>query len=133
MNKVLLIDDNVALTGLYGLMLRNAGYKVEVAHDGAAGIEAVLRFLPDLVVLDLAMPKGNGIEILDKIRSTPESAATPVIVFSNTYTNERLQQVWDAGASQVLSKASSTPKQLIAAVRELLSTLPARPRPDAAE
>jgi CheY-like chemotaxis protein len=121
MSKVLLIDDNVTITALYGATLRNAGHTVEVAHDGEAGLAAVRRFAPDVVILDLAMPKSNGLAVLAGIRSNPGSADTPVIVFSNTYTNERLQQVWDAGASQVLSKASSTPKQIAEAIRASLA------------
>lgn len=121
MSKVLIIDDNVTITSLYGAVLRNAGHKVEAAHDGEAGLAAVARFKPDVVLLDLAMPKSNGLQVLAGIRSDPASAETHVIVFSNTYTNERLQDIWDAGASQVISKASSTPKQIAEAVRALLA------------
>ena len=117
MSKILLIDDNATITALYGNTLRNAGHQVEVAHDGDAGLAALTRVSPDVVILDLAMPKTNGLDVLAAIRSNPTFAETPVIVFSNTFTNERLQQVWDAGASQVLSKASSTPKQIVEAVR----------------
>lgn len=121
MSKVLLIDDNVTLTTLYGATLRNAGHQVEVAHDGEAGLAAVAQFQPDVILLDLAMPKASGLDVLVGIRSNPVSAETPVIVFSNTYTNERLQQVWAAGASQVLSKASSTPKLVAEAIRTSLA------------
>ncbi len=120
MSKVLLIDENVTVTNLYGAVLRNAGHKVDIAHDGDAGLAAVLRLNPDVVVLDLAMPKSSGLQVLAGIRSDPSSARIPVIVFSNTHTNERLQDVWDAGASRVLSKASSTPKQVLAEIRSLL-------------
>ncbi len=120
MSKVLLIDDNAVVVNLYGNALRNAGHKVETARDGEAGLAAVARFKPDLVVLDLAMPKSNGMEVLTAIRADPTQAELPVLVFSNTFTTERLQEVWDAGASQVLSKASSSPKQVIEAVRALL-------------
>ena len=117
MSKVLLIDDNAAVTSLYGAALRNAGHKVEVAHDGEAGLAAVVQFQPDLVLLDLAMPKSNGLQVLASIRSNPALAELPVIVFSNTFTNDRLPEIWGAGATQVLSKASSSPKQVLEAVR----------------
>jgi CheY-like chemotaxis protein len=120
MNRVLLIDDNITITRLYGAALRNAGHHVEIAHDGRTGLTAVTTFKPDLVILDLAMPNGNGVDVLAAIRADPDAAATPVIVFSNTFTNERLEKLWKAGVSQVLSKASSTPKQVVAAVKELL-------------
>jgi Response regulators consisting of a CheY-like receiver domain and a winged-helix DNA-binding domain len=121
MSKVLLIDDNVVITRLYGAALRNAGHRVEVEHDGEAGLAAVVRFKPDVVLLDLALPKTHGLQVLAGIRAHPDSANVPVIVISNTYTNERLQEVWDAGASQVLSKASSSAKQVTEAVRASLA------------
>jgi CheY-like chemotaxis protein len=121
MSKVLLIDDNPTITTLYGSSLRNAGHQVEVANDGEAGLAALTRTSPDVIILDLAMPKANGLEVLTAIRSNPVFTSTPVIVFSNTFTNDRLQQVWDHGATQVLSKASSTPKQIVEAVRSSLA------------
>ncbi len=120
MSKVLLVDDNIVVTNLYGAVLRHAGHEVIVAHDGDAGLAAVTGFAPDVVVLDLTMPKSSGLQVLAGIRAAPASAQTPVIVFSNTHTKERLQEVWDAGASRVLSKSSSTPKQVLAAIRSLL-------------
>lgn len=121
MSRVLLIDDNAVVVNLYGNALRTAGHKVEIARDGEAGLAAVGTFKPDVVLLDLAMPKTHGLQVLTAIRADPAQAQLPVIVFSNTFTNERLQEVWDAGASQVLSKASSTPKQVIEAVRAVLA------------
>jgi CheY-like chemotaxis protein len=117
MSKVLLIEDNKAVTSLYGAALRNAGHQVDIAHDGDAGLAAVARFKPDVVLLDLALPKTPGLKVLEGIRSDPGSAAVPVIVFSNTFTNDKLEEVWAAGATQVLSKASSTPKLIIEAIR----------------
>ena len=120
MSKVLLIDDNKTVTGLYGSALRNAGYQIDVAHDGEAGLAAVVRFRPDVVLLDLAMPKATGLKVLEGIRADAESAHVPVIVLSNTFTNEKAEEVWAAGATQILSKAASTPKQVIEAIRASL-------------
>ena len=121
MSRILLIDDNPTVTTLYGAALRNAGHQVDVAHDGDAGLAALARVSPDVIILDLAMPKTNGLEVLSAIRSNPAFGSTPVLVFSNTFTSERMQQVWDRGATQVLSKASSTPKQILEAVRTSLA------------
>jgi CheY-like chemotaxis protein len=98
-----------------------AGYQVEVALDGAAGIELVRKFRPDAVLLDLVLPKVPGVEVLKVIRSDPESAKIPVIVFSNTYLTTMLQEAWKAGATKCLSKAGCTPKQVIDAMRSALN------------
>ena len=123
MMKVLIIEDNVTVTTLYRNMLRAAGFAVETAADGATGLAAVSSFRPDVVLLDLMLPALDGLSVLRTLRGDPEWAALPIVVFSNSYSGQRLNEVWDAGATQVLAKASSTPKQVVEAVR---ATLPAR-------
>ena len=121
MSKVLIIEDNATVLTLYRNMLRAAGFTVEGATDGAKGLAAVSTFRPDVVLLDLVLPALDGITLLRRLRADPASAALPVIVFSNSYTGERLNEVWDAGATQVLAKASSTPKQVVEAVRSAVT------------
>jgi DNA-binding response OmpR family regulator len=129
MMKVLIIEDNPTVVALYRNTLRAAGYQVDTAVDGAQGLAAVASFRPDLVLLDLMLPSIDGITLLRKLRADPESANVPVIVFSNAFTGDRLTEVWQAGASQVLAKASSSPKQVVEAVRALLAERAAQSRP----
>lgn len=74
--------------------------------------------LPDLVMLDLMLPKVPGLEVLRAIRA--QLPDVPVIVTSNSFTNERMDAVWTADATQVLTKASSSPKEIARIVREAL-------------
>jgi len=117
MMKVLIIEDNVTVTTLYRNMLRAAGFVVEAAADGAKGLAAVSSFRPDVVLLDLMLPAIDGLSVLRTLRADPEWTALPIVVFSNSYSGQRLTEVWEAGATQVLAKASSTPKQVVEAVR----------------
>ena len=78
--------------------------------DGAKGLAAVASFKPDLVLLDLMLPSIDGLTVLRTLRADPESAALPVIMFSNAFTGERLNDLWDAGATQVLAKAQQQPE-----------------------
>ena len=117
MLKVLIIEDNVTVTTLYRNMLRAAGFVVEAAADGAKGLAAVSSFRPDVVLLDLMLPAVDGLSVLRTLRADPEWTALPIVVFSNSYSGQRLTEVWEAGATQVLAKASSTPKQVVEAVR----------------
>jgi DNA-binding response OmpR family regulator len=122
MNKrILIIEDNNVLATVYGSTLSQAGFQVSVANDGQTGLDQIAKFAPDLVVLDLMLPKVDGLEVLRRIRATEGNAALPVIVFSNSYTSDRTREVWNAGATQVLVKASCPPKQLVQVVGSSLS------------
>ncbi|HXE81563.1 MAG TPA: response regulator [Vicinamibacterales bacterium] len=115
--RVLIIEDNEILAHAYAASLRTAGFQVAVARDGQAGLDAVGRFTPDIVVLDLMLPRVPGIDVLRRIRSDEAHAAIPVIVFSNR--SDRTAEVWDAGATQVVMKADCPPKHLVEIVSSI--------------
>lgn len=119
--RIVLIEDNQMLLSVYRAKLTAEGFQVETAADGEHGLNLAMTAKPDLVLLDLMLPKVDGVEILKRIRTSGEIARVPVIVLSNSFTNDRLQEVWAAGATQVLVKASLTPKQLAETVRGVLS------------
>jgi CheY-like chemotaxis protein len=124
---ILIIEDNAMASALYRATLLKEGYAVEVASDGAAGLAAIARVRPDLVLLDLMLPKVNGAEVLRQIRAIPELAALPVIVTSNAYTPERLEALKRAGATRIMIKSSLSPKELTHVVRQAFALLePAR-------
>jgi CheY-like chemotaxis protein len=119
--RILIIEDNNVLATVYRSSLCQAGFNVAVANDGQAGLDQVSKFSPDLIVLDLMLPKIDGLEVLRRIRADQAHASLPIIVFSNSYTSDRTQDVWNAGATQVLVKASCPPKQLVQVVGSSLS------------
>jgi CheY-like chemotaxis protein len=80
----------------------------------------VKTFRPDAIVLDLIIPKITGIELMKTIRADPNFEKVPVIVFSNTYLSNMVQEAWKAGATKCLSKANCTPKQVIDMVRSTI-------------
>src|SRR6267378_1156380 len=121
MKKVLIIEDDQIVANIYRNKFSHEGFQVEIALDGNVGLELVRSFRPDAVVLDLMLPKLTGVELMKKIRADPEFERLPVIVFSNTYLTQMIQDAWKAGATKCLSKSNCTPKQVIEVVR---STLP---------
>jgi len=121
MKKVLIIEDDQIVANIYRNKFSHEGFQVEIALDGNVGLELVRSFRPDAVVLDLMLPKLTGVELMKKIRSDPQFEQLPVIVFSNTYLTQMIQDAWKAGATKCLSKSNCTPKQVIDVVR---STLP---------
>ena len=91
--RIIVIEDNVMAASLYQAALTRDGYGVEVASDGEAGLAAIARARPDLVLLDLMLPKVDGSEVLRRIRATPDLATLPVIITSNAYTAPRLEEL----------------------------------------
>src|SRR5258708_12438319 len=129
MKKVLIIEDDQIVANIYRNKFSHEGFQVEIALDGNVGLELVRSFRPDAVVLDLMLPKLTGVELMKKIRSDPQFEQLPVIVFSNTYLTQMIQDAWKAGATKCLSKSNCTPKQVIDAVRSTLPTNAAVSRP----
>lgn len=117
MKKVLIIEDDQIVANIYRNKLSQAGFHVEVAVDGESGLELMPSFRPDLVLLDLMLPKMSGVDVMKSIRARADFQKTPIIVFSNTYLTNMVQDAWKAGAAKCLSKANCTPKQVIEVVR----------------
>lgn len=124
MKKIVIIEDDLIVANIYRNKLAVDGFEVEVASDGETGLELIKKLRPDLVLLDLMLPKIPGVELLKKIRSEPDFREMPIIVFSSTYLTNVVQDAWKAGATKCLSKASCTPRQIIEVVRGALGLSP---------
>lgn len=120
MKKVLIIEDDQIVANIYRNKLNVEGFKAEVALDGESGIETVKSFKPDAVLLDLMLPKVTGVDVMKQLRADSEFGQTPIIVFSNTYLTNMVQEAWKAGATKCLSKANCTPKHVIDVLRTAL-------------
>ncbi|MEY2409755.1 MAG: hypothetical protein QOF48_2425 [Verrucomicrobiota bacterium] len=121
MKTVLIIEDDRAVAATYRHKFKEAGFNVEVAPDGIEGVRMVAALQPDAVVLDLLMPRLDGIEVLKFIRGHPEINATPVVVFSNSYMTNLVESAWRAGADECLMKASTMPAKLLDTVNKVIS------------
>ena len=120
MKKVLIIEDDQIVANIYRNKLSVEGFKVEIALDGESGLATMREFRPDALLLDLMLPKVTGVELMKLLRAESDFANTPIIVFSNTYLTNMVQEAWKAGATKCLSKASCTPKHVIEALRSTL-------------
>jgi len=124
MKTILIVDDDAVVLAVYQKRLEREGFRVEVARDGLAAMKMLSELKPDLVVLDLMMPKINGVDVLKFIRADARLKTTPVIIFSNAYVSELAQQAMAAGADKGLLKASCTPALLLQCARDLLAGTP---------
>ena len=120
MKKILIIEDDSIVAHIYRSRLEKEGYAVEVATDGQAGYYRIHDLRPDGVLLDLMLPKMNGIEILKKIRAQAQFQKIPVVVFTNAYVTNMIQESFSAGASAVYNKATLTPRQIVDALNAAL-------------
>jgi CheY-like chemotaxis protein len=120
MKKVLIVEDDQIVANIYRNKFAVDGFEVEVAPDGYAGLEMAHQFRPDAIILDLMLPRMSGVDFMKQIRAHPDFRQLPVIVFSNTYLSNMVQEAWKAGATKCLSKANCTPKQVIEVVRSTL-------------
>lgn len=121
MKKILIIEDDQILANIYRNKLVVQGYQVEVANTGETGYDLIKSFRPDAVVLDLVLPKLSGIELMEIVRAEPDFAKLPIIVLSNTYLTNVLQDAWKVGATRCLSKSNCTPRQVLEALGSVLA------------
>lgn len=120
MKKILLIEDEKILVEMYKSKLEQAGFKVVLAPDAEEGFEITKKEKPDLVVLDILLPKGNGLSFLEKLREDPEIKNTKVVAFSNYDGVETKKKAFELGVEDYLIKTNYTPQELIEKIRTYL-------------
>jgi CheY-like chemotaxis protein len=118
--KILIVDDDQIIANVYTNRFRLDGYEAEAVSDGERALQILNTAPPDVVILDLALPGMSGVQVLEHIRSRPETQALPVIVLSNQYLPSMVQAAWKAGATKCLAKAHCTPMDMAEVVRKLL-------------
>lgn len=118
--QILIADDDKFITTLYETKLQKEGMDVVLAADGEEAIQKLQTATPDLILLDIQMPKINGVQVLTYIRAHPNLKDVPVIVFSNAYADKLIDQAWAAGATKFLTKNQCTPNDLVMEVRHTI-------------
>lgn len=122
MRKVLLIDDDPVVTTMYAKMLREQGFEVEIAGNGEEGLEAIRRQLPDVVLLDLDLPKVSGISLLKTVRNRQRSKSLPVVILTGGGKRRLLREAKHSDAIFVLSKATVRPEIVVEALTAAANT-----------
>ena len=123
MLKILLVDDDPLLTEMYSQKLVKDGFEVHKAVDGEQGLELLKKEKPHLVLLDIMMPKINGLDVLKKIKEDPDTQIqnTPVILLTNLARDMKdITFGLELGAVTYLVKSRVKPDQVVAKVKEIL-------------
>ena len=113
MMKILIIEDDPVVSHIYRTRLEREGFEVDVSVDSQAGLSRMYEFQPDALLLDLMLPRINGIDLLKKIRAVREFQKMPVIVLTNAYVANMIHESLSAGASAVYNKSTVTPRQIV--------------------
>lgn len=103
--KIVLIEDDTFFQQFYALKLKEKGYEVEVAGDGEEGLTKVKSFIPQIVLLDLIMPKKDGFTVLQEMRNDPTLKTIPVIVFSTLGQQQDIEKAKQLGATDYMDKS----------------------------
>jgi CheY-like chemotaxis protein len=120
-SSVLLIDDDPVVTSVYEGLFASAGFDVKIAEDGESGLASVQRWRPDAVLLDLSMPKINGLQWLQNVRSDRRFAKLPVVVFTAGQVAWQLTAAKNSTATRIISKKSADPAEVVQAVSDAIT------------
>jgi DNA-binding response OmpR family regulator len=119
--RILLVEDDDALANTYVTRLEAEGFSVRRANNGEDALAAALDYRPDLVLLDVMMPKVSGFEVLDILRNTPDTANLKVIVLTALGQEGDKQRAAQLGADDYLVKSQVVISDVIARVKHHLS------------
>lgn len=110
--RVLLVEDDTALAQMYRVKLERDGYSVQVAGDGEQALSAVADELPDLIFLDIRLPRMDGLTVLEQLRASERTRNIPVVIVSNYSEQELVSRGLQLGALEYLIKSQTTPGRL---------------------
>ncbi len=120
--RVLFVEDDIAVAQMYRLKLELDGYQVEVAADGEMALQMAPTSLPDIIFLDIRLPKLGGLEVLEALRADPQTQAVPVVILSSHSEQELVERGARLGALDHLIKSKTTPAMVSAGVERWLAS-----------
>jgi DNA-binding response OmpR family regulator len=121
---ILIVEDQLGFRRIYEDVLAGDGYEVLMAEDGEKGWEMARERRPDLVLLDLGLPKMDGFEVLRRIREDHETHGIPVIIFSVMGEEKDIKRALEMGANDYTVKGFYTPRQILSKIKGLIATIP---------
>lgn len=121
MTKVLLVDENKDVCSIYMETLRCAGYTIDCTNDGESALAEISKKQPDRVLLDVLLPKVNGLHILDMIQKDYTNKKTKVVVFTDVADSTIREKALKAGASDYIVKSETNMTELLQRIDRVLS------------
>jgi CheY-like chemotaxis protein len=121
MAKILIVEDDPLMSRMYQKIFKFEGYDVEMAGNGEEGLEKVKTAKPTLILLDIMMPKMNGLEVLGKLKGDEALKSIPVVMLTNLAGQSDAEKALAMGAIKYIVKSEYEPKQVTNMVKEILS------------
>lgn len=121
MSKILVIEDDKFLVRVYGSQLKKLGIDATLLEEGTTAVQVAKEEKPALIVLDLILPKKSGVEVIQELKSDPETKDIPVIVVSALGGEEDIRKLKGLGAVDYLVKATSSFKEVTDAINKYLA------------
>lgn len=122
MTKILIIEDDPFLSEMYTTKLTQNGFKVETAFDGKVGLNKAKEILPDLILLDIVLPKMDGFEVLREIKKADSSLKKiPIVLLTNLGQKDEVEKGISLGADEYIIKAHFTPTAVVKKISKILS------------
>lgn len=121
MAKILIVEDDISLRDVYSARLEAEGYTVATASNGEEALAVAVKERPDLIILDVMMPRISGFDVLDIIRTTPEIAHTRVVMMTALSAPEDRERGEKLGVDQYLVKSQVTLEDVVATIKRILA------------
>ncbi|OGF99122.1 hypothetical protein A2Y99_02610 [Candidatus Gottesmanbacteria bacterium RBG_13_37_7] len=121
MAVILIVEDDPLMSRMYQKIFSFEGYQVETATDGEQGLEKARNLKPTLILLDIMMPKMNGLQVLEKLKADPDLKKIPVVMLTNLAGSQDAETALSKGAVKYIVKSEYEPKQVTNMVKEILA------------
>lgn len=117
-----MVDDDSLISNLYQKAFTLEGYEVEIASNGEDGLNKARQWGPSLVLLDIRMPKMNGIQVLQALKADQATNKIPVVILTNQTNESIANEALAKGAAKYITKGDHKPQEVVAMVKEILAT-----------
>jgi CheY-like chemotaxis protein len=118
--RILIVDDNEEVTNMFSTFFNARNFVTEIVNNGENALARTLVFKPDLILLDIMMPKINGFDVLDILKNTVQTSGIPVLILSSLGSKEDMDKAKKLGAEAYLEKSTVDLETILAKVNELL-------------
>lgn len=118
---LLIVEDDPLMNRMYQKIFKFEQYSVETAANGEEGLEKARKIKPTLILLDIMMPKMNGLQVLEKLKNDPDTKGIPVIMLTNLAGEKDAESALLKGAVKYIVKSEHDPKQVVSMVKEIIA------------
>lgn len=119
--KILLVEDDSFLVEMYTTKFELEGFDIITAEDGARGLDLAQKEQPDIILLDILMPKMDGFEVLDELKKNPKTTKIPVVLLTNLGQKDDVKKGFEKGAVGYLIKAHFMPSEVVDKIKAILA------------